>query len=74
MPYNERQSGERYRVFTRRWWKDNPAWPNGLEPHAGRKRELARNLSREEAYEYCRRYNAEHNPGRYSVKAEFERQ
>lgn len=21
-----------YRVFTRTWWKDNPEWPNGLEP------------------------------------------
>jgi len=24
-----------YSVFTRVWWKDNPSWPNGLEPYAG---------------------------------------
>lgn len=24
-----------FRVFTRRWWKGNPNYPNGLEPYAG---------------------------------------
>ena len=28
---------EIYDCFQRTWWKDNSDWPNGLEPHAGRK-------------------------------------
>ena len=26
-----------YECFHRTWWKKNNDWPNGLEPHAGRK-------------------------------------
>lgn len=25
-----------YRIFTRTWWRQNPDWPGGREPHAGR--------------------------------------
>lgn len=65
-----------YRVFTRRWWKDNPAWPNGLEPDGGaRKYTLHRNIKTYgEAREICEEYNRTHSPGRYSRKAEFEEQ
>jgi hypothetical protein len=64
----------RYTVFHRTWWIENPSWPNGLEPGAGRKHVIARNVSLEEALELCREYNSTHKPGRLSRKAEFELQ
>lgn len=47
----------RYNVFTRTWWKPNPKWPNGREPHPGRKRYLARNVSWSEARRIAEDYN-----------------
>jgi hypothetical protein len=35
-----------YNVFTRTWWRNNPAYPNGLEPSPGRKRYMARGVWR----------------------------
>jgi hypothetical protein len=61
-----------YNVFTRTWWRDNPAWPDGLEPHPGKRRYRARGVSRERALELCQQYNSTHKPGRLSRKAEFE--
>ena len=62
-----------YCVFTRTWWKANKSWPNGLEPHAGRKRTVRRNVQTiEEARDICRVHNLNNNPGRYGSKAEFE--
>lgn len=62
-----------FAVFTRAWWKENPAWPNGLEPHAGPRRYLATGIVTEEtARRMCREYNETHDPGRLSVKAEYE--
>lgn len=63
---------KRYDVFTRSWWRENPAYPNGLEPHAGNKRYRARNLTEAEARAWCKEYNSTHNPGRLSYKAEYE--
>ena len=64
-----------YRVFTRTWWRDNPAWPQGLEPCAGAKRTLRRNVkTQEEARAICQTWNATHKPGRLSRKAEYEEQ
>jgi len=60
-----------YRVFTRTWWRDNPDWPDGLEPSLGRKTTLAKRVSFEEARRIARKYNATHEPGRLSRKAEF---
>lgn len=62
-----------YRIFTRTWWRDNPSWPNGLEPSPGRKYTIDTANSYEEAQEVCRKYNETHKPGRLSRKAEFER-
>ena len=59
-------------VFVRNWWKENPEWPNGLEPHAGKKRYIARRVSRDEAFSICQEYARTHKPGRLSRKAEFE--
>ena len=67
-------TAEVYRAFTRTWWRNNPAWPNGLEPGAGRKTTIGRNLTADEALRVCKHYNETHNPGRLSRKAEFERQ
>lgn len=63
-----------YKVFTRTWWKRNPTWPNGLEPHCGRKTTLRRGLTRSEAQSFCSSYNDTNDPGRYSKKAEFEQE
>jgi len=63
-----------YRVFTRTWWAKNPAWPGGREPSPGRRsyRGHPRHLTAQEAADYCDRWNAAHNPGSLSRKAEFE--
>lgn len=62
-----------FAVFTRTFWKDNPSWPNGLEPECGPRTYLAKGLkTEEEARAMCKKYNATHDPGRYSRKAEYE--
>jgi len=61
-----------YSVFTRTWWKDNPNWPNGLEPCPGKKTRKATVDTAEQARAICQDWNARHKPGRYSLKAEFE--
>jgi len=63
-----------YRCFKRTWWKENPGWPNGLEPEAG-ERTYFKNATfdtEEEARAFCQEWNEEHDPGRLSLKAEFE--
>lgn len=64
----------RYYVFTRTWWRHNPKWPLGREPGTGRKTTLRRNLSLQEAQAMCREWNATHDPGPLSRKAEFDQQ
>ena len=65
-------STENYTVFTRNWWKPNPSWPNGLEPDGNARRTtLATGLTHDEARETCLEYNATHDPGPLSKKAEF---
>lgn len=61
-----------YRTFTRTWWRENPAWPNGLEPCAGRKHYDADFETEDQARAACRAYNATHEPGRLSLKMEYE--
>jgi hypothetical protein len=62
-----------FRVFTRKWWATNKAWPNGLEPEPGRKHTIAKRVAtEEEARAICKRWNATHAPGRLSRKAEYE--
>lgn len=65
-------TAETYSVFTRTWWRANPAWPNGLEPGVGRKTTIARKCTYDEARAIAKRYNATHKPGRLSRKAEFD--
>lgn len=61
-----------YHVFTRTWWAENPAWPNGLEPCPGERHYIARHVTYADARELCEEYNDTHEPGRLSLKAEFE--
>jgi hypothetical protein len=61
-----------YRIFSRTWWRRNPAWPNGLEPHAGRRTPLAYASTESEAREICAQYNKRNEQGRLSRKAEYE--
>jgi hypothetical protein len=66
-------NAEAYRVFTRTWWHRNPSWVGGREPEAGRKHTLAVNCTEDEARGICQRWNAAHDPGFLSRKAEYER-
>lgn len=62
-----------YRVFHRTWWRKNPAYPGGREPGAGRKTTIcARVETEEEARSICKVWNASHDPGPLSHKAEYE--
>ena len=62
-----------YKVYHRTWWTNNPSWPNGLEPGAGRKTTIrARVDTIEQARDIAQVWNANHEPGRLSRKAEFE--
>jgi hypothetical protein len=61
----------RYTVFTRTWWKNNPSWPNGLEPCAGRRTTIGHAETSEAARRIAKDYNDSHNPGRLSRKAEY---
>lgn len=62
-----------YKIFTRRWWKDNPKYPNGLEPDiTGRKTTIGYAETDQEAREICQDWNSKNPAGRYSRKAEFE--
>ena len=61
-----------FRTFIRTWWKENPEWPNGLEPHPGRKSYCATHFKEEEARAACEHYNSTHEPGRLSRKMEYE--
>ena len=61
-----------YQVFTRNWWKHNPAWPRGLEPDSdGARHNIDRVSTEQEAREICEDWNAAHDPGKLSRKAEY---
>jgi len=59
-------------VYHRTWWKKNPAWPDGREPGVGPKTYIAKRVTEEEARAICKQWNATHDPGLLSRKAEFE--
>ena len=64
-----------FTVFTRTWWRENPDYPNGLEPSIGKSRTIGRCATEEEAREMCRQYNATtgqtKSTRRLSRKAEY---
>jgi hypothetical protein len=62
-----------YDVFIRNWWKwEYTQFGKRLIPHAGRKTYIKKNVTEESARDICRVYNANHNPGVLSRKAEYE--
>lgn len=61
-----------YQVYVSNWWKENPGWPNGLEPDGTDKHTLKRVSTEAEAQAICTEYNATHEPGRLSRKAEYQ--
>lgn len=66
-------TAESYYVFTRVWWKPNPSWPDGREPYAGApRRTIAKGCTYEEARAIAKEWNATHDPGPMSRKAEFD--
>lgn len=71
---SELDAAARYRVFTRTWWAPNSNYPNGREPCAGKRRYNGhpKRLTLLEAIRYCKDWNASHDPGPMSRKAEFE--
>ena len=61
-----------YKVFHRTWWRENPYWPKGLEPHAGPKTTIGFATTEADAQALCKEYNSNNKPGRLSRKAEYE--
>ena len=71
-------TAESYSVFVRDWWrpaeKHDGRWPGGRVPYPGApKRYIAHGCTYAEAREIAQEYNATHEPGPMSRKAEFER-
>ena len=64
--------GMRFHVFHRTWWRVNSAWPNGLEPSAGKRSTIGYAKTEEEARSMCKVWCANHAPGKLSDKAEYE--
>jgi hypothetical protein len=66
-----------YIIFSRHWWRQNPKWPNGLEPHIGRKTHICYASTEDEARAICRKWNEDykkkHKTNRYSIKAEYKK-
>lgn len=60
-----------FEIFHRTWWRDNPAWPDGLEPCVGESFFIGKAKTEEEAIQMCKEWNDCHDAGRYSDKAEF---
>jgi len=60
-----------YQVYVSNWWKENPDWPDGLEPDGTDKYKLKKVRTEAEARAICAEYNATHKPGRLSRKAEY---
>lgn len=61
-----------YQTFIRTWYRRNKDYPNGLEPHPGRKSIVRKHLTMEEARRMCEQYNNDNYPGPLSRKMEFE--
>ena len=60
-----------YQVFHRTWWTPNPSWPDGREPGAGEVHHIDWAGTEEEARAKCEEWNAAHDPGPMSDKAEY---
>ena len=70
---------KQYKVFRRTWWRENPSWPNGLEPCPGKRRYVrgAAFNNEVDARAYCQRRNTEPRTARQerlSLKFEYTRE
>ena len=63
---------KRFRVFHRKWWRENADWPDGREPGVGESHHVAWANTEAHARHLCRRWNAAHPAGPLSDRAEFE--
>jgi hypothetical protein len=66
-----------YRVFKRTWWRENRAWPRGLEPHPGEKHYIEDHEYEDAggARDACCEFNIEprsYEEERLGLKYEFE--
>lgn len=61
----------KFEVFHRTWWQPNPSWPDGREPGVGEAHHIAWADTETEARAIAQRWNAAHDPGPLSDKAEF---
>ena len=57
----------RYRVFKRTWWRDNPDWPDGLEPEMGTKQHVRYFPTEEEALEEAAKRIAGHETNHITI-------
>jgi len=67
-----KEESKMFRTFTRTWWKENKSWPNGLEPEAGTAHYHGRYENEKDARAACKQWNDTHDPGRLSIKMEYE--
>jgi|GEM_PF-5522467 len=61
-----------YTIFTRTWWKENPDWPDGLEPCPGSKRKVTAVETEKEAREMCRRSNRDRTTSQVRLGFKYE--
>jgi len=67
------ENERRYDVFHRTWWRwEQTSTGRKRVPGAGKRTYIAQGLSYELAREVAREWNAEHEPGELSRKAELE--
>ncbi len=66
------KKGMRYHVFHRTWWTKNSAYPNGLEPCAGKRATITYTRTELEAQAACKQWCAKYKLGPLSDKAEYE--
>ena len=53
-------------------WRNNPEWPNGLEPDGrGNRRKIYTAQDEERAREICTEWNVKHKPGRLVRRASY---
>ena len=62
----------RYRIFKRHWWRENPDWPDGLEPDAGPKRTICYVGSERQAVALCKRFNDQRGYNPLGIMYEYE--
>ena len=63
--------GRRFEVFHRTWWRNNPDWPDGREPGVGQSRHIGWAQTEARARYMCRQWNASHDAGPLSDRAEY---